>query len=83
MGSPRITVGGYATRRKELLFWRGASLLLLFWWGASLYAVTLQSIAVCSNAAGEYEYEYEYEYVSRRGVHPFSFKRQAEEVCAK
>ena len=46
---------------------------------------TLQSIAVCSNAAGEYENENEneFEYMSRRGVHPFSFKWQAEEVCAK
>ena len=32
-----------------------------FWWGASLGAVTLQSIAVCSNAAGEYENENENE----------------------
>ena len=36
---------------------------------------TLQSIAVCSNAAGEYEN------VSRRSVQPN--ERQAEEVCAK
>ena len=40
---------------------------------------TLQSVAVCSNVAGEYESEFEY--MSRRGVQPN--ERQAEEVYAK
>ena len=49
-------------KRSLLLpFWWGASLLLPFWWGGFAGCSTLQSIAVCSNAAGEYENENENE----------------------
>ena len=48
-------------RNAEVLFWRGSFIVVALLVGGFAGCSTLQSIAVCGNAAGEYENENENE----------------------